>query len=119
MIIIKDMELNGHNYGDAEVKVGRYERGGVAIQLVEAESGMPLTKVTTYLPEKPVEGAFWLKSYGENVGMVLRLGMEGLIEFLPHIRTVDVSGHGDLAIETLPKGELKTMIDAEMAKWTV
>lgn len=120
-MIIKDMELRGVNYGDVQIKVGRYDTTrGLALSLVIAETGEPLTKITVNLPQTPPkEGYFWLKTWAENEGLLIALGFHGLIEFDQEIRTIDMNGHGTLAIETKPKGELKEYIEAEVAKWTV
>jgi hypothetical protein len=120
-VIIKDLELQGVNYGDARVTVGRYDTTKtLALALVIDATGEPLTKITVNLPQTPPqEGYFWLKSWGENEGLLITLGFHGLIEFDPdHIRTVEMNAYGSLALEVKPKGELKEYIEAEVAKWT-
>jgi hypothetical protein len=119
-VIIQNLTLMGHNYGSATVKIGRYDSGGgVAIQLVDAQTGEPLTTATVNLPNTPpAEGHFWLKTWGENEGLLIALGAAGAIEFDEKIRTVDVNAYGSQAIEAKPKGMLKFEIEREMATWT-
>lgn len=118
-MIIEDVELNGINYGNALVSVGWYgNTGAMAIRLILAETREPLTTVTVNLPATPPrEGSFWLRSWGENTGLLLLLGMKGLIEFEDPIRAVDINGYGSQALEVKPKGELKDFIDKEVEKW--
>lgn len=116
-MIIKDTAFGGTNWGPCEVQASRYVQGGIAIRLV-SKSGEPLTTVTVNLPDTPpAEGAFWLKSWGENSGLLVLLASLALIEFKDSIRTVDMNAYGSQAIETYPLGELKDLIDAEMASW--
>lgn len=117
-MIIKNLEIRGVNYGDAEVKVGRYVEGGVAIQLVDADDGQPVITATVNLPNHPpLDGHFWLKTWGENEGLLVALGAAGVIEFDEQIRTVDVNDYGSQAIEAKPKGMLKFLVDQEVATW--
>jgi hypothetical protein len=111
---IEHTELGGKDYGPSIVRVGRYSvDGSLAIALALADTGEPLTKVTVWLETKPAEGCFWLQSWGANDGMALLLGRLGLVEY-----TGEVCQLGYVhAIEARPKGELKELIETEMAAW--
>lgn len=112
---IKNVVLRGRNYGDGLIEASRYNAGGVALRIVGAETREPLTILTVWLHVPPIEGAFWLKTWGENDGVMELLGKAGLTEYTGTV--VDVNDYGSVALETKPKGELKDLIDAEVASW--
>lgn len=114
---ISDVVLGGHNYGDGFIEASRYRAGGVALRIV-GEDGLPITIISVWLSEPPQEGHFWLKTWGENEGLLVLLSMNNLIEFAEDkIRSIEVNDYGSMAFETKPKGELKTLIDEEIASW--
>lgn len=107
-MIIKDTAFGGANWGPCEMQVSRYVAGGIALRLV-TESGEPLTTVSVWVDTPPADGCFWLKSWGENSGLMELLGSKGLVEYTG--RVYEVNRWGSQAIETRPKGELKDLID--------
>lgn len=112
---IKNVVLSGHNYGDGLIEASRYRAGGVALRVVDAVTHEPLTILTVWLHVPPTEGAFWLKTWGENDGVMELLGKAGLTEYTGTV--AEVNAYGSMALETKPKGELKTLIDEEVASW--
>lgn len=113
-MIIRETKFNGQNWGVSEVQASRYAAGGIALRLVDISEGEVLTVMTVKMDREPADGCFWLKSWGENTGLAQLLGSLGLVEY-----TGEVCHSGYVqAIETKPKGELKDLIEAEMATWT-
>lgn len=114
-IVVKDVTLNGVNWGDALLQASRYFEGDIALRLYDWEMGEVLTIITVNLPGSPLaEGCFWLKSWGENEGLAIFLGKAGLVEYTGKV--LDVSRWAQ-AIETRPKGELATLIEEEKKSW--
>lgn len=70
--------LLGKNYQVYLVKK-EYSNGGTAIQLVDAEDGMPFAKATIWI-EGLANDEVAIKNYSENAGMLTFLLENGIVE---------------------------------------
>ena len=77
------------------LKWGQYSNGRLALQFILAETGEPMAVATVNLPDEPLaDGETFIKSYGEN---------EGMVEALADLRMIERTGRfvasGFVAIE--------------------
>lgn len=71
--------LNNHTY-DFEIKLGHYSQGRLAIQLIDLEDGICITKASVNMPDLPCEiGHCYIKDYSENEGIYSQLVKLGII----------------------------------------
>jgi outer membrane lipoprotein-sorting protein len=70
--------LLGNNYQVNVVK-NEYRNGGTAIQLVDAEDGMPFATATIWI-EGLAKDEVAIKDYSENAGMLAFLLENGIVE---------------------------------------
>jgi hypothetical protein len=70
-------------YGDAKyrliVNVSKYKNGQSAIQLYDAEDGLPYAKATVSVQEQLEDGEVAIKNYSENSGILESLVSAGVV----------------------------------------
>ncbi len=76
------MAKTKHLNETATVRFAEYENGRVAIQLLDCETGEPLTVATVNLPDIPLskDHHTFIKDWSENEGMLACLVREGIVE---------------------------------------
>lgn len=77
------MKINYVGY-DCNIEVSKYQFGGTALQLVDAEDGIPVATVTVNVPNLEKDEVA-VKSYSENEGMLEIMMGEGIVT-PPHRR---------------------------------
>jgi hypothetical protein len=77
--------LLGNDY-QVNVSKAEYKNGGTAIQLTDAEDGMPFATATIWV-EGLDENEVAIKNYSENTGMLTFLVTNGIVE--PPHRQID------------------------------
>lgn len=82
--------------------IGKYSNGRIAIQLIDAETGCPVTKATINIPDATLEdNELIIKDYSENEGLLHFLTSNGLTT---KPKRYVSSGHVECpVIEYLPK----------------
>lgn len=114
-ILVKNVTLNGVNWGDAYLQSSRYQHGDIALRLYDWEMGEVLTTITVNLVHSPpADGCFWIKSWGENEGLAMFLGKTGLVEYTGEVQKVSQYAE---AIEARPRGLLADLIEEEKKSW--
>lgn len=64
-----------------------YVRGGLAVEIMDADDHEPFAVLSLWLPETPLlpPGVFYAKTYSENEGLAEQLEAQGAIQRAPEI----------------------------------
>lgn len=76
-------------YRDVRLQLGTYADGdGLAITLVDDETGEPIATATVNVPGEPHSSddprLVWIKDWSENEGMTLALSNAGIVDLTGH-----------------------------------